>query len=51
MKTIWDNNNEGNWAFAKALLNTGLQVVGGLAAIYTLGSGKIGLQYDSKNFF
>ena len=51
MKTIWDNNNEGNWAFAKALLNTGLQVVGGLAAVYTLGDSKIGLQYDSKNFF
>ena len=51
MKGIWDSNNVGDWAFAKALLNTGLQVVGGLAAVYTLGDSKIGLQYDSKNFF
>ena len=54
MKGIWDSNNVGDWAFAKALLNTGLQVVGGLAAVYTLGSGKIGLSLtdaNSKNFF
>ena len=57
MKDVWNgqyytqNHDKAEWGFAKALLNTGLQVVGGLAAIYTLGSGKIGLQYDSKNFF
>ena len=56
MKNIWTNNDTGSneWGFAKALLNTGLQVVGGLAAIYTLGSGKVGLgltDANSKNFF
>ena len=57
MKGIWHNNyydadnNPASWGLAKALLNTGLQVVGGLAAVYTLGDSKIGLQYDSKNFF
>ena len=54
MKGIWDSNNVGDWAFAKALLNTGLQVVGGLAAVYTLGDSKIGLSLtdaNSKNFF
>ena len=52
MKTIWNNNyyKDGNvdgdkleWGFANSLLNTGLQVVGALAAIYTLGDKKIGL--------
>ena len=63
MKTIWNNNyykdgnvdgDKLNWGFANSLLNTGLQVVGGLAAIYTLGSGKVGLALtdaNSKNFF
>ena len=60
MKNIWNLNDNGHnddtnkWGFAKALLNTGLQVVGGLAAIYTLGSGKVGLgltDANSKNFF
>ena len=52
MKTIWNKNyyKDGNvdgdkleWGFANSLLNTGLQVVGALAAIYTLGDKKIGL--------
>ena len=60
MKTIWHNNyytasgDKAAWGFANSLLNTGLQVVGGLAAIYTLGSGKVGLgltDANSKNFF
>ena len=49
MSTIWTNNDKGNWGFAKALLNTGLQVVGGLAAVYTLGSSKLGLKLTSAN--
>ena len=52
MKAIWNNNyykdgnvdgDKLNWGFANSLLNTGLQVVGALAAIYTLGDKKIGL--------
>ena len=59
MKTIWnknyykDGNVDGdklNWGFANSLLNTGLQVVGALAAIYTLGDKKIGLDLTSKSF-
>ena len=42
LKGIWDNANQNGmtegWGFAKAVLNTGLQVVGGLSAIYALGS-------------
>ena len=49
MKKIWDNNyytasgDKAEWGFANSLLNTGLQVVGALAAVYTLGDKKIGL--------
>ena len=34
----------GAWGAALGLLNAGLSVVGGLAAIYTLGSGSVGLE-------
>ena len=60
MKAIWNQNyyttskDPANWGLAKALLNTGLQIVGGLAAVYTLGDSKIGLKLtdsNSKNFF
>ena len=34
----------GAWGAALGLLNAGLSVVGGLAAIYTLGSGSIGIE-------
>ena len=58
MKNIWNWNyyKDGDtssdklaWGFANSLLNTGLQVVGGLAAIYTLGDKKIG--YDGPTKF
>ena len=52
MANIWDNNyqkGEADWALGNALMNTGLQVVGALAAIYTLGDKKIGLDC-SKSF-
>ncbi len=43
----WTDNDDGSktqpWAFAHAAVNTGLQIVGTLASIYTLGSGKVGL--------
>ena len=53
MKDLWlfhdDGTGTNNWAFAKALVNTGLQVVGGLAAVYTLGSSKVGLSLTDGN--
>ena len=36
-----------NWGFALGVLNAGMQVVGSLAAIYTLGSGSIGIEYKT----
>lgn len=38
------NTFGGNWGFAVGALNAGMQVLGGLSAIYTLGSGSIGLE-------
>ena len=34
----------GNWGFAVGALNAGMQILGGLSAIYTLGSDSIGLE-------
>ena len=34
----------GNWGFAVGALNAGMQILGGLSAIYTLGSGSISLE-------
>ena len=34
----------GNWGFAVGALNVGMQILGGLSAIYTLGSSSIGLE-------
>ena len=51
MANIWDNNyqkGKADWALGNALMNTGLQVVGALAAIYTLGDKKIGLDCDKS---
>ncbi len=41
----------GAWGAALGLLNAGLSIVGGLSAIYTLGSGSIGIECKqaSKN--
>lgn len=36
---------DGNWGFALGALNAGMQILGGLSAIYTLGSSSIGLEY------
>ena len=38
------NTFGGNWGFAVGALNAGMQILGGLSAIYTLGSGSIGLE-------
>ena len=51
MAKVWDDNyqkGEADWALGNALMNTGLQVVGALAAIYTLGDKKIGLDCDKS---
>ena len=54
MADIWNSNyqkGKPHWALGNALLNTGLQVVGALAAVYTLGDKKIGLDINkSFNF-
>lgn len=34
----------GNWGFAVGALNAGMQILGGLSAIYTLGSSSVGLE-------
>ncbi len=58
LSKIWNNNywvngvvdgTEAKWGAANGLLNTGLQVVGTLASIYTLGSGKVGLKVEGYN--
>ena len=44
---VWDTNYQAGhakWALGNALLNTGLMVAGTLASVYTLGTGKIGLE-------
>ena len=35
---------DGSWGFAVGALNAGMQILGGLSAIYTLGSSSIGLE-------
>ena len=35
----------GAWGFAVGALNAGMQILGGLSAIYTLGSSSIGLEF------
>ena len=39
----------GAWGAGLGLLNAGLSIVGGLSAIYTLGSSPIGLEVKQKN--
>ena len=38
-----------NWGFAVGALNAGMQILGGMSAIYTLGSSSIGLETKSGN--
>ena len=39
----------GNWGFAVGALNAGMQILGGLSAIYTLGSSSIGLEFKGTD--
>ena len=41
---------KGDWGFALGVVNAGVQVVGLLASIYTLGSGSIGIEYKKSEF-
>ena len=43
------NTFGGNWGFAVGALNAGMQILGGLSAIYTLGSSSIGLEFKGTN--
>ena len=53
--TISDAYNKGygtfgnNWGFLVGALNAGMQVLGGLSAIYTLGSSSIGLEIKGNS--
>ena len=39
----------GEWGFLFGALNAGMQILGGLSAIYTLGSSSIGLEYKGAD--
>ena len=43
------NTFGGNWGFAVGALNAGMQILGGLSAIYTLGSGSVGLEFKGAD--
>ena len=43
------NTFGGNWGFAVGALNAGMQILGGLSAIYTLGSSSVGLEFKGNN--
>ena len=44
------NTFENNaWGLAVGALNAGMQILGGLSAIYTLGSSSIGLEFNGAN--
>ena len=43
------NTFGGNWGFADGALNAGMQILGGLSAIYTLGSSSIGLEVKGNS--
>ena len=38
-------DEDGSWGFGLGVLNAGMQVLGGLSAIYTLGSDSVGLDF------
>ena len=62
LSSMWDENMEigetKGWGLLRAMTNVGLQIVGGLSAVYTLGDSKIGLKLskdgslnEGKSFF
>ena len=42
-------DNNGSWGLGLGVLNAGMQVLAGLSAIYTLGSGSVGLDYKGAD--
>ena len=42
------NTFGGDWGFAVGALNAGMQILGGLSAIYTLGSSSVGLEFKGN---
>ena len=40
----------GDWGMAVGVLNAGMQILGGLSAIYTLGSSSIGLEVKGADY-
>ena len=47
-KTGASTFENGAWGFAVGALNAGMQILGGLSAIYTLGSSSIGLEFKGN---
>ena len=48
-KTGASTFENGAWGFAVGALNAGMQILGGLSAIYTLGSSSIGLEFKGNS--
>ena len=48
-KTNMEYGKEHGWGLLNAVANVGLQVAGGLSAIYALGNGDVGLKLNAKN--
>ena len=48
-KTGASTFENGAWGFAVGALNAGMQILGGLSAIYTLGSSSIGLEFKGND--
>ena len=48
-KTGASTFENGAWGFAVGALNAGMQILGGLSAIYTLGSSSIGLEFKGTD--
>ena len=44
------NTFGGNWGFLVGAVNAGMQILGGLSAIYTLGSSSIGLEVKGGSY-
>ena len=48
-KANMEYGKEHGWGLLNAVANVGLQVAGGLSAIYALGNGDVGLKLSAKN--
>ena len=48
-KTGYKALGDGSWGLGLGVLNAGMQILGGLSAIYTLGSSSVGLEYKGSD--